>query len=342
MTARRPSPALASWRCTGVWLATLLLGLPVVAEGQLGSQRVGTSAVNFLNIGVGARSAGMGNASVAHLNDPAQMFHNPAGLAGVSKGAAFVEHVSWLTDIGVTALGVAHPLPTGGVGALSFMGLSVSMDETDELHATGTGRSFSHRDFAIGASYASYFTDRFAFGATGRMLYEALATEIGGPSATSWVIDLGTTYDTGFHGVVIGVAVQNFGPDVNPGGGFFVNRLGTLTATDYSGFSPPTNFRLGATYVPWQPNAATRLLVASEFVRPGANDETMRVGGELELMEGALRLRGGFDGASNALTWSGGAGVQFDYREMGAQLGYAFSQSDFFDRVDRLALEVTF
>lgn len=321
------------------------LAAPAADAGLLGSQRVGTSAATFLKIGVGARAAGMGQAMVAVSGDPIAMFQNPAGLADLTNGAVVVERISWLTDLDVTAAGIAGPTLFGGSSALSVLALNVELEETTELEPAGTGRSFSHRDLAVGLSFARHLTDRFSFGVTGRLIYEALGTEIGGPSATTWIMDLGTTFQTGFRDVVLAVAIQNFGPDLTPGGGFVDSRPGQGVAVEYSGFAPPTTFRLGSTYGVWSGELTGRpaaLRATGEFVRPADNDETMRAGAELELAGGMLMLRGGYDGASDALPWSGGAGVVLSGERFSTAIDYAFSQSEFFDRVDRLSLKIGF
>ena len=44
----------------------------------------GTSAANFLKIGVGGRAAAMGGAIVGNIDGPNSMFWNPAGIANAS------------------------------------------------------------------------------------------------------------------------------------------------------------------------------------------------------------------------------------------------------------------
>lgn len=321
-------------------LATLLATADAGAQA-LGSQRVGTSAATFLKIGIGARAAGLGQSSVALADDPSGVFHNPATLSGIQRRSVSFEQVSWLADINVSAVGVTSPVPIGGVAGLSLMSLAVDMDETTELRPNGTGRSFSHRDLALGLSYARYLTDRFSFGVTGRFVYEALGTEIGGPSAATWVMDIGTNFHTGFRGVVLAMAIENFGPDLTPGGGFVDARDGEGLAVEYSGFAPPTTFRLGTKYEVGRFGQAD-VSLSSEFVRPSDNDETLRFGGEASFQDGRFMLRGGYDGASDALPWSGGASVGLATKRLRSSVHYAFSQSEFFDRVDRLAIQIEF
>jgi hypothetical protein len=320
-------------------LAVLLAARPA-ASGEIGAQRVGTSSGTFLKIGIGARPVAMGRAASPILGDPTSLFNNPAGLAYLERPTFIVERVSWLADVDMTAAGIAAAIPWGGVAGLSALSLGSDMEETTELEPDGTGRSFSHRDLAFGLSYGRHLTDRFSFGVTGRYVYEALGTEIGGPSTSTWLIDMGTTFDTGFHGVVLAMSITSFGPDLNPGGSYSDPRPGRGNEVEFAGFAPPTTFALASSYQAFTlPEAA--LYVSGEFVRPADNDETVRVGGELELYD-TLALRGGYDGASDALPWSGGIGVRFGGERLATHIDYAFSSSEYFDRVDRVTLRFAF
>jgi hypothetical protein len=332
----RPS----TWSALAGGLIALLVAAGPAASGEIGAQRVGTSSGTFLKIGVGARPVSMGRAASPILGDPTSLFHNPAGLAYVERPTFVVERVSWLADVDMTAAGIAAAIPWGGVAGLSALSLSSDMKETTELEPDGTGRSFSHRDLAFGLTYGRHLTDRFSFGVTGRYIYEALGTEIGGPSTSTWVVDMGTTFDTGFRGVVLAMSITSFGPDFQPGGSYVDPRPGQGSELEFAGFSPPTTFALASSYQAFTlPEAA--LYVTGEFVRPADNDETLRFGGELELYD-VLEFRGGYDGASDALPWSGGLGVRFGGQRLATHIDYAFSISEHFNRVDRVTLRFEF
>ena len=66
-------------------LFTLLLSLLFSQAYSQGQIRVYTN--DFLNIGVGARGLGMGNAQVASVEDVYAGFYNPAGLANINNTA---------------------------------------------------------------------------------------------------------------------------------------------------------------------------------------------------------------------------------------------------------------
>jgi hypothetical protein len=154
------------------------------------------------------------------------------------------------------------------------------------------------------------------------------------------VVDLGTTYHTGFRGIVLAMSVEAFGPDFEPGGSYIDPRPGGGAEVEFSSYAPPTTFTLGTSYRIWR-DPQRELRLAGEFVRPADNDETGRFGAELTLYD-RLDLRGGWDGGSDALPWSGGVGVHLGGDKVKTHIDYAFSSSDYFDRVDRVAVRLEF
>ena len=58
--------------------------------------RYGTTAANFLEIGVGSGPSAMGEAYVAVANDVSSIYWNPAGLASVSNSSALFMVQPWL------------------------------------------------------------------------------------------------------------------------------------------------------------------------------------------------------------------------------------------------------
>lgn len=64
----------------------------VLGATDVNAQRVskaGTTAAEFLKIGVGPRATGMGSAYVAVSDDATAMYWNPAGIAGIEKNEIF-------------------------------------------------------------------------------------------------------------------------------------------------------------------------------------------------------------------------------------------------------------
>ena len=72
---------------------------------NLGGQRVGTSAAQFLKIGVGPRAEAMGQAYIAIANDAEALFYNPAGISQFEKNEVFFSNTQWVVDIQLEYLG---------------------------------------------------------------------------------------------------------------------------------------------------------------------------------------------------------------------------------------------
>jgi long-subunit fatty acid transport protein len=224
----------------------------------------------------------MGEAFVAVSDDASALFWNPAGLGRLSRPQATATHVAWPAGISYDGCGAIHPL--GGWGTLG-VGAAVlhtaDLPETDEYHPFGTGEYFQYQDLLAGISYSTTLTDHFSWGLTLKYLQE----NIDDLRTTGWCFDLGSLYDTGFKGTQIGTVIQNFGPDIRPGGSY---RNASNALATYEAFPLPTTFKLGVVTSP-----RDRLQVAMQLDKPNDEQETFRVGLEYRALE-ALALRMGY------------------------------------------------
>ena len=82
---------------------------------------VGTSGADFLEIGVGSRPLGMGEAFTAMVGDINSLYYNPAGLGTLRYPSLSVMHQELILDSRFENVSVAFPLYDG------FMGISSSM-----------------------------------------------------------------------------------------------------------------------------------------------------------------------------------------------------------------------
>jgi len=323
-----------------------LAGAPASAQTTLGGQRVGTSSGDFLKIGAGAKAVAMGEAFIAIADDPSALYWNPAGIASADTRAILFSHTSWLTDVSVEYLAAIAPMPrlAGGVVGMQVTGLSTELDETTELAPDGTGRSFSYSDLLIGASYARYFTDKFAIGFNAKYLREDLGSEVGGGVVNTWLADLGTMYHIGFRDMNFAVTISNFGPEISPSDGYVrVNESGGFVLTqdaDYIGFAPPTTFKIGLSSTVFE-SGDFHGVGSLEMNRPGDNAETLKMGGEVLFRE-RIAARLGYVANADELKFSGGVGFGLTRNARSAAVDYAFTDSENFGRIDRVALVVEF
>jgi hypothetical protein len=178
------------------------------AEAWAQFDNIGTSAANFLKIGVGSRGEAMAGAYVAQVNDITSLYWNIAGLARMTSREVAIARTDWIMDINHVFVGAG--LPLGGFGTLAFSVYSLTMDDMEETtpqQPDGTGVFFGASNFAIGLAYARSLTDRFSVGVHVKYIRESISSM----SASAFALDVGTQYVTGFRGLTIGMNISNFG-----------------------------------------------------------------------------------------------------------------------------------
>ncbi len=326
-----------------VWalgLAGLLVGPDVaLAQFDLGDQRAGTSSGSFLKIGVGARAVGMGEAFVAVANDPSAIYWNPAGLASLLRQEVQLSHIGLPADINYEYL--VYVLPSrrlGGSLAIQAGVLDTQLDETDEFHPFGTGRTFTYSDFLVGVAYGRRWTDKLLVGAGVKYVREDLGSQIGGPLTSSFLVDLGSIYYLGISSVRIGMSLSNFGSDMTPGGSYTSPVTGEVR--NYDGFDPPIQFRYGLAFEAFE-NAQQRFTVATEIVQPADNSPRIKTGLEWA-WQSHLALRTGYNFNADVMRFSAGAGLVIPAGQSRGAIDYTYTDGGPLGRVNRLSLGFRF
>jgi len=253
-----------------------LAGVPAAASAQLipnlGGQRVGISAFQFLKLGVGARGVAMGESFAAVANDASALHFNPAGLVQFTQNEVVAAHTEYVAELRHEFFGVVYHFTGEDALGLSVTSLHTEdMEITTETQPAGTGRYFSFGDMALGLSYARKMTDQFSFGITLRYVDETLDVL----HMRSFMVDLGTYYWTGLGSTRFAVVIANFGADASPSGS--VPGPGGSPIEEFQTFSLPTVFRLGIAIDPI--DSEDHLLTASlQLDHPNDNAEHIRLG----------------------------------------------------------------
>ncbi len=331
-------------------------GLATEARSQFANEtrdvtRRGTTAAEFLSIPVGARATGMGNAIAASVDDATAMYWNPAGLGRMDKAAFAAEHASWLAGINFNYAAVA--LPT----RLGTFGMAVTSLRTPDMRVTtvaaqeGTGESFNAASYALAASWGKALTDRFTFGATGKLVNE----RIWHSSASGLALDVGTVFVTPFRGMRLGASIANFGTkmqmvgddllvvsDIDP-----VNRGNNesnraLLRTDR--FDMPLIMRIGLAgeVVDHQ---AMRMTLAVDILSPNNSNQFVNLGAELGLLGDLLMVRAGYSELflqDSIRSLAMGGGLRYDFSSVGLAIDYAFERHRYFSGVSRFTLAAHF
>lgn len=267
-------------------IALMLLGLLAApAAAQFNSGYKGTSGAQFLEIGPGARPAGMGEAFSAVADDIHALYYNPAGLASIHNVEFGGMHDQYFQSLdynfGAFVIPISrfrHKLEDSeqpdskGVLGLAIYNLSVDNLErrglSDSNTPTGT---FGASDSAYAVSYARAFGGGLAIGATGK----AIVQKIDDKSADSYALDAGALWRRGPLGVSAGFRNLGSGPK-------------------FESVSDPLPFRAygGASY-----RLFNRLTLAADVGFPRDNNPLISVGGELtQPVSGAFNvsLRAGY------------------------------------------------
>ena len=121
------------------------------------------------------------------------------------------------------------------------------MEVTTESSPDGTLEQFSVTNLSFKMAYGRRLTDRLRVGGAVKYIREDIFTAY----MQSFVFDLGSNFDTGIYGIVLGMSVSNFGPEVQFHGEGLEVVVADTTARDgklsriTQKFSVPLIFRLG-------------------------------------------------------------------------------------------------
>ncbi len=283
----------------------------------------GTSGLQFLKIGIGAKQVGFGSAVSSTVDDAAAVFWNPAGIGWMNEKQVFLAHNTWLVDSRHSAISFAMPLGSFVVGANIAVLNIKEFEETTVDFPGGTGRMVGAGDFVIGLAVARKYTEKLSIGLQVKFVQEKLDDV----TFNNFLFDVGTIYYTGFRDLRLAFTLQHFGPDKK------------LFDTN---FKMPLLFRLGAAdHIINTDNL--RITTAVDLVHPTDNNEWVNLGLEIGLVK-LIEIRGGYriNVDEGALTL--GFGLQAPHM-MGVrpQLDYAYvSYGDIFGATHRFSLAFSF
>lgn len=285
---------------------------------QLGNQRAGTSSLQFLKIGAGARATGMGETFVAVSDDITALYWNPAGLMQFNNNGVHFSHTEWLVDLNHEFFGGVYRFGGNNALGLSVVSLNTpAMQKTTEFQPGGTGEYFKYGDLGIGLTFARKLTSQFSFGVTFRYVEETLA-EL---KMRGFMFDLGTYYWTGLSNTRFAVTISNFGPQVKPSGSV-TSSTGEIVS-NFQAFPPPTMFRIGFAYDPID-NKTNKLTTSLQLNHPNDNAENLNVGAEYSY-KNFLFLRAGYKFNVESENFSGGIGVKAPISITTASVDYSIA-----------------
>lgn len=284
----------------------------------LGDQRAGISTAQFLKIGVGGRAAALGESFIAISDDASALYWNPAGLAQFNKNQLIISHNIWVVDINHDFIGVVYHLDSDNSFGASLT--AVTMDDmpvTTEFAPFGTGEYFGYSDIAVSLSYARKMTEQFSFGGTVKYVEETLDKL----KMRGVMLDLGTYYRTGLGSTRFAVTVSNFGAELAPDGEVIL--IGNRTNSEWQSFAPPTIFRVGFAFEPYESDEH-RVTASIQLNHPNDNSENIVTGAEYAWQK-MFFLRAGYKFNVDEQNYSFGLGLNVPISIAEFTLDYAFT-----------------
>lgn len=312
--------------------------------------KVATTSGNWLKIETGARGLGMGGAQVAAGMGVSGIPYNPASVAFIEGSEAYYGKSNYLAGISHNVLAYGTRF-TGSdyVGIHLFYLDSGPMEVTNIYYPDGTGENFHVTNLALKLTYARRLTDRLKVGGTATYIRDEIYTTM----MQSVAVDIGSNFDTGIYGFVLGMSVSNFGPEVRFGGEGLQQTVPDTLNVDKrlakvtESFPLPLMFRLGIRNELLGPgsefiqSADHRLTVAVDGTNPIDYVVTGNLGLEYAWHELAFLRLGTHLGHDTAkMTAGGGLRYRMGRTELGVD--YAFVDYGILNTTHQIGLSVQF
>ena len=309
--------------------------------------KVAQSGCGFLDVSMGARASGMGEAFTVIGQDATALFYNPAGIGEIEGNFdVSVGGTRWIADI--QYLYVAGVYNAGVWGKFGF---SLITPDYGDIYGTKVveGADYGYEPtglldvsaFSAGIAYAREFTDKFTVG--GQVKYvtqhlgasdfelhptpeDTVIASIDNKIATP-AFDFGLLFAPGFKSFAFGMSVRNFCPRVT------YERIG---------FEFPLTFALGVgmdvlDFLGDHPDYS--LNIGADMVHPRDWDEQYHVGGEFSF-KNMIFLRAGYKFNYFAEGLNAGVGLNVG----GVKIDYSYSEFDLpgIDMVNRVSAGFAF
>ena len=273
--------------------------------------KVATTAGNWLKLETGARGVGMAGAMVAAGTGVSAITYNPASIGFVKGSELYYSKTNYLAGISHSSMAYGTQVtPTDFIAFHLFSFNSGKMDVTNAFFPDGTGEEFDVTGLSLRGTYAKILTDRLKFGVSIKYIRETIYTT----AMQTFAIDLGSNFDTGIYGIILGMSVTNFGPDVQFSGEGLEQQVADTLSVDGTlskltdEFPIPMSFRLGIKKDVFN-NSIHKLTIAMDGVNPIDYVVTGNIGLEYSWLETAY-VRGGTHLNHDTASFTMGAGIK--------------------------------
>ncbi|MCK5457319.1 MAG: PorV/PorQ family protein [Melioribacteraceae bacterium] len=335
-----------------ILVTSVLFSVQSINQAQM--KKVAQSGMTYLAISLGARESAMGNASVASVHGTQSVFYNPATLTSLENFGVVINHVSWLADTQLYGLGAAYSFGQYGTLGLDMIYMDYGeiigtqrVDKSVDERGFITTGDLNIQDYSIGVSYAFPINELFSVGLKLKYVHEYLGStpiavrEIDAANQiyeyedkewkiNNWGFDFGAFYKIGYKDLVLGVAFQNYSPDMK----YWTEE-----------FQMPLVLKMGLAMDIvkfWNEDGSDfELNTAIDLLHPIDYTERVHLGTELAFKK-MFFFRAGYKFNYDVEDYSFGLGFNFSLGDFGATLDYAYTNAEFFGNVNRLSLNFTF
>lgn len=197
------------YNCFSLLILIIMLSIPCYVRA---AGTVGTSGADFLEIGVGSRPLGMGEAFTAEVGDINALYYNPAGLATLKFPVMALMHQELILDSRFENLSLALPLYDG------FLGFSTSVfwvPPFDKIDISGNKVgtvNFYNVSGVVGYGYSLGFME---VGGSFKYIYQQIDTlqlhSVAFDSGILKRITMYSPFDAPIRNFSLGMSVHNIG-----------------------------------------------------------------------------------------------------------------------------------
>jgi hypothetical protein len=169
-----------------------------------------TFIFNFLRSTISARMAGLGGATVAITQDPANVVINPAVLTTTDSSAVTATFIKHVLDI--NAGYASYSTNVESVGDMAFTVGYLNYGTFQRTSGVGdrTG-TFGANDLAVSVSVANELDSMLSYGVTAKVLHSTIPDM----SSTAVAVDAGLLYRVPAKRVTIGLSILNLGTQLS-------------------------------------------------------------------------------------------------------------------------------
>lgn len=227
---RKIADLLTEMRIKKIKYLVVLLFILILKSDLFPAGSAGTSGAEFLEIGVGSRPLGMGEAFTAHVGDINAIYYNPAGLGTLKYPELSLMHQELILDSRFENVTVAYPIYQGFLGVSNSVFWVPSFDKID-INGNVVGKvDFYNACGVVGYGQSIGFME---VGASVKYIYQKIDTL----NVHAAAIDIGVLKRLYMYSP-FDAPIRNFSV------GFSILNLGTNAKND----PLPRMIRLGTSY----------------------------------------------------------------------------------------------